>query len=130
MSQTSSDKRPLDNDPETNREIFIDEVLESGKLWGLKSEDGWAVCDSVEFEETEVFPFWSREEEAARHCNGEWKIYSPAPISLDDFLEEWLPGMHEDGALAGPNWDSELTGEELEPVELAGRLTMSEEDTH
>lgn len=130
MSQTSPDTRTLSADPEENCELFINEVLSSGRIWGLQADDGWAVCDSIEFEETEVFPFWSTEADAARHCDGPWKVYRAAAISLEEFLEDWLPGMHEDGALAGPNWDSELTGLEIEPADLAARLGATASDSH
>lgn len=112
----------LGDNPEENYELFVERVSASGKVWGLKAEDGWAVCPSIEFEETDVFPFWSDEADAAIHCVDEWKIYSPASIDLADFLTDWLPGMHEDSAMAGPNWDAEMSGLEIEPKDLAERL--------
>jgi hypothetical protein len=123
MSNKAHRHTELTDNPDANYELFIDQVLASGLVWGLKSEDGWAVCPSIEFEETDVFPFWSNEEDAKVHCSGEWKIYTASSISLEEFLEDWLPGMHEDDVMAGPNWDEELTGLEVEPADLAAHLT-------
>jgi hypothetical protein len=122
MNDRTRTSHELGDDPESNYDLFVSQVLESGQVWGLKNDDGWALCDSVEFEETDVFPFWSSEKHAAGHCEGEWKIYDAATLSLDEFLEDWLPGMHEDGAMVGPNWDGELNGLEVEPRDLAERL--------
>jgi hypothetical protein len=45
---------------------------------------------------------------------------------LDDFIDKWLFGMDEDGALVGPNWDADLVGLEVDPREVAERLTEEE----
>ena len=42
---------------------------------------------------------------------------------ISRFLEDWLPGMHEDNVMVGPNWDRELTGLEVEPADIAAHLT-------
>lgn len=39
-------------------------------------------------------------------------------LSLDEFLEDWLPGMHEDVYLVGVNWNQDLEGLEIEPLDL------------
>lgn len=112
----------LSDNEEQNYELFLDQAQTSGQVWGLHGKEGWALCESIEFEDTEVFPFWSQEEFAAAMCTDEWSIYEPKAISLEDFLTEWLPGIHEDDALVGPNWDTELTGLEIEPADLAKAL--------
>ncbi len=38
--------------------------------------------------------------------------------SLEEFLDEWLTGMHADEVLVGVNWDQELEGGELEPLDM------------
>lgn len=47
-------------------ENFIKRVLKSGIVWGLENEKGWFVCESNEYEDIEVMPFWSDE---AMHDN-------------------------------------------------------------
>ncbi|MDT8398792.1 MAG: DUF2750 domain-containing protein [Pseudomonadales bacterium] len=112
---SSSDSSPgLDN--------FVQQILQHHEVWGLQGDDGWAVCPSVEFEDTEVFPFFSSEAAARLLCTGEWQSYTPASISLEEFLEDWLPGMHEDNAMAGLDWSAELDGDEFEPATIAFAL--------
>ncbi|MBM7661665.1 hypothetical protein JOC85_002468 [Bacillus mesophilus] len=42
-------------------ESFVKRVLDSDTVWGLKSEDGWCVCESNEYEDTVVMLFGSDE---------------------------------------------------------------------
>ena len=51
----------------------------------------------------------------------------PTKIDFDDFIDEWLHGMHEDEVLAVPNWNQELIGPEIEPIILIEDL-IGEED--
>jgi hypothetical protein len=43
-------------------------------------------------------------------------------------MAEWLPGIHEDNAMVGPNWDLEMSGLELEPADLAQALSPATND--
>lgn len=99
-------------------ESFTADVISTDKVWGLKGEDGWAVCESIEFEETDVLLFFATEEAAAKLCVDEWQAYEPASLTLDEFLQDWLPGMHEDNAMVGIQWDADLDGPELEPADV------------
>ncbi|MGB0846901.1 MAG: DUF2750 domain-containing protein [Thiolinea sp.] len=103
---------------------FITTVRQSGAVWGLFSNDteGWATCPSAEYEDTDVLPFWSSDALAQRLCTDEWQIYQPKMIPLDEFINDWLPGMHEDDALVGPDWTAELEGLEIEPADVAAEL--------
>ncbi len=106
-------------------ERFIVRVLESRLVWGLRSpKGGWAVSPSHEAEGRSVMVFWSDEAYAARHINSEWRDYLPAAIPLDEFIDSWLRGMHQDGMLVGPNWDAHLCGLECSAVEIAQKLTV------
>lgn len=103
-----------------NTQLFVQSVLVEQQLWGLKSPDGnWAVSDSIEYEDTEVYIFFSDQPRAQKLCSDDWRLYKPAAISLDDFLNKWLGGMHDDELLVGLNWDIELVGNELEPGDVA-----------
>jgi hypothetical protein len=65
--------------------------------------------------------FWDRAY-ATRHVKDQWSAYVPQAISLDEFVDSWLKGMHNDGVLVGPNWDANLCGLEVLPAEVARRL--------
>jgi hypothetical protein len=106
-----------------NHNRFVERVLASRMVWGLRGPDGWAICDSAEYEDTQVMPFWSDSAYAARAAKDAWSDYAPAAITLDDFIDKWLRGMHEDGVLVGTNWDANNSGLEVEAQQLAGELT-------
>ena len=112
----------LGDDEEANYDLFIARIQMTGLVWGLKNKDGWAVCPSLEFEKTDVFPFWSEEADARAQCTEDWSVYTPGKITLEEFLENWLPGMHEDEVMVGPNWTTDMSGLEVEPADIAERL--------
>jgi hypothetical protein len=105
-----------------NYERFVERVKQSREVWGLHSDKGWAHCPSNDHEGRDVLVFWSDRAYAARHAKEDWSTYAPASITLDAFLARWLPGMHKDQALVGPNWDAHLCGLEVEPLEVAREL--------
>jgi Protein of unknown function (DUF2750) len=78
----------------------------------------------VDFEDTDVMPFWSSQEAALVHCSEEWSDYKPEAIPLDVFCEGWLQEMYDDGVLIGTNWDESLNGPEVEPREILEALAL------
>lgn len=108
---------PLSSNADENIDRFIVEAIETGCVWGLEGPEGWAVCPS-EQSEVDVMPFWSQPEFAQCHCVEDWEIYKPVPVALDEFLDDWLPGLHEDVILVGINWNAEMEGDEMEPLDL------------
>lgn len=109
----------LTTDIQANLELFIKESQENNLVWGLLNEEGWLSCESTEFEESEVMPFWSSKEDAQFHNVEEWADFEVLEIPLDIFVEDWLITLDEDGVLVGINWNANLDGKELEPSELA-----------
>ena len=105
-----------------SHERFVERVATSKLVWGLKSDEGWAVSPSNDYEGVDVMPFWSDRAYAKRAATDEWKNYVPTSIPLDLFVDRWLKGMNEDGTLVGTNWDAHNFGREVEPVELAREL--------
>jgi hypothetical protein len=104
-------------------ERFVSRVLKSGMVWGLRASDGgWAVSPSQAKEGQKVMVFWSDRAYADRHAKDEWQDYSPVAIPLNDFIDSWLYGMHQDGVMVGPNWDAQLCGAECSARELAQDL--------
>ncbi|WP_117235425.1 DUF2750 domain-containing protein [Vibrio maerlii] len=109
----------LTADIQKNLELFVQQTQETKLVWGLRNEDGWLACDSTEFENSEVMPFWSSEEDAKLHNVEEWADFEVLEIPLDIFTEDWLLTLAEDGVLVGVNWNDQLEGKELEPSDLA-----------
>lgn len=108
----------LSEDFDDNYELFIEEALATGCVWGLENSEGWALCPSLKNEDLDVIPLWSQPEYAQLHCREEWQDYEVVPIALDELLDDWLPGLHEDLILVGTNWNNELEGLEVEPLDL------------
>ena len=102
---------------------FIQSVMESGEVWGLESAEGWCVSGE---EGKESMPFWSDRELAAACAKDEWSGYQPVSIPLEEFLEDWLPGMAEDGVVVGTNWNADLGGVESKPLALKQELEKKE----
>ena len=111
--------QPLSESLQENFDRLIIESLEQGCIWALRDEDdNWAIVESEINPEIGVIPFWSNQELAAQLCNGDWAVYKPVAIAMEEFLDDWLTGMHEDGLRAGLNWYTVLEGQDLEPLDL------------
>ena len=105
---------------EENYETFVEQVKRTRQVWGLcAGEDEWAYSSSSEYEEAEVLLFWSSKALALAHQRDEWKNHAPTMIELEEFVENWLPGVDEDGGLIGPNWTTSFEGLEVLPEDLA-----------
>lgn len=108
--------------PQDRYDTFVESIKSTGEVWGLNAGEGCIVVDSVEFEDTEVMPFWPDEDSAKAVATEDWSEFTPELIPLEEFLENWLPGLHEDGLLVGANWDEDMVGLEVEPADLSRRL--------
>lgn len=112
-----------------NHARFVARVTESQVVWGLRGPRGlFAVCRAHDGERN-VLMFWSDRGYAARVRQLAYPEHEVADLTLFDFLFRWLPGMKGDGVLAGTNYTGDLTGLELEPMDLQGQLieAMSDE---
>ncbi len=98
---------------------FIQQAVASDVVWGLTKDETWATSSSAEFEDTEVILFWANESSAKACAEDDWSEYVPESLSLAEFLENWCVGMYGDALLLGANWDTDLTGKEAEPLEVA-----------
>lgn len=116
----------LGDDFDENYDRFIGESLATGCVWGLESEAGWALCASNINTDLDVLLLWSQPEFAQQHAVDEWASYQVVPIALEELLDDWLPGMHEDITLVGVNWNADLEGDEVEPLDLLEDFTDAE----
>jgi hypothetical protein len=111
--------QPLSENLQENYDRLIIESLEQGCIWALRDEDdNWAMVESEINSEIGVIPFWSNQALAAQLCNGDWAVYKPVAVAMEEFLDDWLTGMHEDVLRVGINWNNDLEGQELEPLDL------------
>lgn len=116
------------SDQTQNLAKFLAQVKPEQALWALqdKSSGDWVVLDSINFEETEVMPLWSSSELAQLHCVEEWSDYSPAQISLAEWLEFWLADLNEDGVIIGVNWQEDGDCFEMELGDFSQALAEIE----
>ena len=96
---------------------FVERVSASGEAWILNHSSGAAHCQSNE-KDADVILFFSDAAYARRVQKTEMTEYEPKRLDLFDLLFRWLPGMANDGVLAGPNWTGDLIGLELNPLQV------------
>lgn len=84
-------------------EYFIKKVVDYEEVWGL-FKDGWATTQDENG--TMLIPFWPKKEFAEFCATDDWMDYIPEKIELDEFIEEWIPGMKEDGNKAAIFWNN------------------------
>lgn len=113
-----SESNPLSQDLDENYDRFLAEAESTGCLWALEGEEGFTICPSNVSKTVDVMPLWSQPEFAEVHRVDEWAVYKVVPVALDEFLDDWLPGMHDDLLLVGINWDANMEGDEVEPLDL------------
>lgn len=118
-----------------NRHLkFIKTVSESGIVYGLKSKNGFATSSSTQFEDEDGNPigiiwFWAEKVRAKSCAKDEWRKYNVAEIQLAEFMENWCVGMANDGLLIGTQFDQNLFGHEIEPLDLILELTSELQST-
>lgn len=104
-------------------ERFVRRALQGKEVWALVSPNGKMACvDSNRFPARTVTLFWSDRAYAQRCAKGPWSDRVAKPIQLERLLGHFLPAMHRDRWLVGCNWDAELVGLEVEPLDLLHEL--------
>lgn len=102
---------------------FVDEIANSGYVRALKNNTGFATSSSNEFEDEEenaigLICFWS-DNNLAKVCAKEgWADYKPKRIRIEEFMESWCIGMFRENLMVGTNFDWNMFGFEIEPLEL------------
>lgn len=112
----------------TVKNDFFKYVKETQVLWALqdKASEDWVVLDSINFENTEVMPIWSSEENAKTHCIDEWADYTPAQINVAEWMEYWVEDLIEDGIIIGIDWQGDEQCLEIELAEFTQSLAEVE----
>jgi hypothetical protein len=63
-------------------------------------------------------PVWPHEKFAEACATKAWSGYKPAPIKLRDWIDNWTPGMADDGRLVAVFPNLENNGAVVEPGRL------------
>jgi hypothetical protein len=119
----------LESDLQANYDRFVDLVIKSGIVWGLRSEDGdYSSCDSFEKSDSIVLLFWSDEAYARNIGMKYWPDYRTKEINISQFIEDFLPVIKDRGFYIGLNYNSDLAGLEIDPKKLGRDLTKETKD--
>lgn len=74
--------------------LFVRRVADWKEVWSLRTSDGW--CLLATENGTELVPVWPHQR-FADACADAQKQEQSVAISLDHWLDKWLPGMIGDG---------------------------------
>ena len=107
---------------------FVKTVSDSEIVYGLKSKNGYTTSSSTQYEDDVGKPigmicFWAEKVRAKSCAKDDWKKYKVSEIPLAEFMENWCIGMANDGLLIGTQFDQNLLGHEVEPLDLILELT-------
>ena len=112
---------------------FIRTLLSTQTVFTLCDEEGMAECPSTEYEDddgepVQVYCIWATPEDA-RACQAEeWANYQLEAVPLSVIMADWLIGMDQEEVLVGADFDPQLYGLEIEPVEpLADLMAAAEQ---
>ncbi|HEX4964427.1 MAG TPA: DUF2750 domain-containing protein [Thermoanaerobaculia bacterium] len=110
--------RTLQALPAADRAVHLVQLAADwDEVWGLQDDRGWVVS-----KEMDAFPLWPHPELARACARGNWEGAEPAPIALEDLLEDLLPLLAEDALRVALFPTPEDPGLLLAPGELRQRL--------
>jgi hypothetical protein len=84
----------LKSDGPTRYAHFVSQVSDWALVWGLRSRDGWVMISNSTGKP--MFPVWPHEEYANLLAVGEWANAAPVSVEVHEWVDKWLPGLHED----------------------------------
>lgn len=82
-------------------EYFIKKIVDYEEVWSLKHELGWATLGK---DNKSFFPVWAKKEYSDLCIGDEWKEYKSEKIDIYEFVEDWIPGLKEDGISITVMW--------------------------
>jgi len=101
---------------------FINEIIEHQKVWTIESEDGIPITTS---DGEDSMPFWSSELRTKEVINNIdfYREYHSLEISLEAFINNWLPNLEKDALVVGANLKGKsLIGHNWNPKELLEQI--------
>jgi hypothetical protein len=121
-------------DVQAKHNTFVKNIVATKTVYSLENEEGFATSYSNEYEHedgepVEIICFWSEKAYAEACAKDVWEGYTLAELPLEDFIENWCSGMYEDNLLVGTEFDSNMFGQETEPLELILQILNESEKT-
>lgn len=106
-------------------DAFFREIAESGSVWTIEDDAG--IPSPLNSDGVRAMPFWSKESRARKiiTASPNYANFEAREILLSEWTARWLPGLRDDGLLAGLNWTGpSATGFDLHPSDLILRLGL------
>lgn len=104
-------------------QTFYKQVTDLGVVCTIRDEGGYPA--PINRDGFRAQPFWSSRSRAEKIIASvpAYNDFLPVEISLDVFLDRWLPGLENDGILVGVNWSGDrATGYDIPPSQVAENL--------
>jgi len=101
-------------------EHCIKKIADQETVWSLWQDGGWALAGDEAG--NQLVPIWPHQKYASLCALAEWAGYEPRQISLDAFLDRWIPGMERDNRLVAVFPTPKDKGVRAEPRRLESDL--------
>lgn len=95
---------------------FIKKVADFEELWGLKDEEGWSIAKDPDG--CEVMLIWPHSKYAEAYIGEKLQNIKPAVITLDRWLDVWLPELEKEGRMVAVFPTSDKKGIVVSPQQL------------
>jgi hypothetical protein len=95
---------------------LIKKMVDQHVVWSLWCEGGWALASAVSGRE--LVPVWPHPNYAILSAKGAWNGCLPKSISLNEWLDRWVPGTEQDGRLVAAFPTPADTGVEVSPRQM------------
>jgi hypothetical protein len=102
---------------------FYRQVADHGVVWTIRDAGGYPA--PINSDGARAQPFWPSSSRVERIIASvpAYKGFLAVEISLDVFLDRWVPGMARDGILVGVNWSGDrAAGYDIAPEQVAENI--------
>ncbi|WP_372472975.1 DUF2750 domain-containing protein [Capnocytophaga sp. ARDL2] len=102
---------------------FVQKIVSTDKIFTLNHQEEVAFVGSNLFTMNDGSPvpvwcFWSDENLARKHKQADWSSFEVMEIPLGNFLEDILVSITNEGYIVGFDFNEELIGTEVDPIDL------------
>lgn len=84
-------------------EYFIKKIVDYEEVWSLRDEEGQAMLGE---EDNSYFPVWAKKEYSDLCISEEWKGYYSESITLEKFMDVWIPNLKCEGSRITIMWNN------------------------
>lgn len=106
---------------------FYTEALANSEVWTIQDPEG--IPSPMNTEGVRAMPFWSLSSRAETFVENvaAYAGFVVVAVPLSEWRSRWLPGLSDDGMLAGLNWSGEsATGDDIDPEDVERILDARE----